>query len=148
VCDAAAKALGHTDAQELGATTTFKNLGIDSLTAVQLRNSLARATGLRLPATLVFDYPTPRALAAHLSELVSPDEAVGSLESELDRLENLFAAAGVERRPAVIESRLKAILAKWQEAAQPAEETEVVLAEASADELLDFIGRQFGGPSA
>jgi acyl carrier protein len=64
--DTAALVLGHGDTTMLTATTSFKDLGVDSVTAVELRNRLAAATDLRLPATLVFDYPTPEHLVTYL----------------------------------------------------------------------------------
>ncbi|MFG3702741.1 type I polyketide synthase [Micromonospora sp. NPDC047620] len=67
----AATALGYGSPDDVPATRPFRDLGLDSLTAVDMRNLLATATDLRLPTTLAFDYPNPTALAGHLDELLT-----------------------------------------------------------------------------
>ncbi|MER6359235.1 type I polyketide synthase, partial [Streptomyces sp. NPDC001634] len=67
--------LNHTGPQDVEPTRSFRELGFDSLTAVELRNALSGALGRPLPATLVFDYPTPTVLAEHLRAALAPAAA-------------------------------------------------------------------------
>ena len=84
VCDHAAAVLGHAAGHDVDAERAFQDLGFDSLTGVELRNRLKIDTGLALSRTLIFDYPTPAALADHLRQQllhgddVTEDEKVWS----------------------------------------------------------------------
>ncbi|MFE2186064.1 SDR family NAD(P)-dependent oxidoreductase [Streptomyces sp. NPDC059455] len=155
-----AAVLGYASKEQVGAEQAFKELGFDSLTAVELRNRLNAATGLKLTATLVYDYPTPVALARHLRQEVAPEAegpGVPVLE-ELERLENslssltpeeLVSVTADEAAHANIAVRLQTLLAKWNDVRRTADdagaeaETEA-FEEVSDDELFDFIDKRFG----
>ncbi len=74
VCEHAAVVLGHSGSDAINRDRAFGDLGFDSLTGVELRNRLKTDTGLALSRTLIFDYPTPTALADHLRQQLFRDD--------------------------------------------------------------------------
>uniref|UniRef100_UPI0038BA61E0 type I polyketide synthase n=2 Tax=Mycobacterium marinum TaxID=1781 RepID=UPI0038BA61E0 len=75
-----ATALAHPDPTAIDPDLPFKDLGVDSLSALELRNGLTREIGRALPATLIFDHPTPAAVAYHLqSQLIGDTAALGPI---------------------------------------------------------------------
>ncbi|WP_458329397.1 phosphopantetheine-binding protein [Micromonospora mangrovi] len=147
----AALVLAYPGPEQVNTDRGFLELGFDSLSAVELRNRLGRRTGLTLPATLLFDHPTPAALAAHLAESFPSDaeRLLDPILAELDRLGAHLPDAPADDDPLRdrVANRLRELLARVGGAGGAAAgtaPTTVGFDEATDDEIFQFLDNELG----
>jgi NAD(P)-dependent dehydrogenase (short-subunit alcohol dehydrogenase family)/acyl carrier protein len=141
-----ADVLGHSGIDSVDPDRGFGDLGIDSLSALEVRNRIGAETGLRLSATVMFDYPNPTAMADFLREELFPESPmVDSVDAELLRFEaSLDAMAMTEEQRSRISVRLRELAARWTGPMRPESESAGTLESATADEMFDILDSELG----
>jgi acyl transferase domain-containing protein/NADP-dependent 3-hydroxy acid dehydrogenase YdfG/acyl carrier protein len=140
----AATVLGHKSPAGVDITLPFGEMGFDSLTGVELRNRLTALTGLRLPATLVFDYPTPAELAAAVLAKLPIGGTPSSLLDEIDKLAGALATAEPDHATRTrIKVRLRSLLSQWDSPEADSGDGQD-LGAASDDQLYDLLDEELG----
>ncbi|MEU5980543.1 acyltransferase domain-containing protein [Streptomyces sp. NPDC047315] len=145
----AAAVLRYRSPEQVGVDRPFKELGFDSIAAVDLRNRLRAGTGVSLSATAAFDHPTPGALTAHLlGEVLRDEVADDTADGHLDAVEGaLDALPADDPRRAALLNRLRSVL--WKHEAPAARDEEGAdgdddLTAATAAEMFALVDREFG----
>ncbi|WP_062990523.1 type I polyketide synthase [Nocardia anaemiae] len=134
------------DTDRVDPAATFIGLGLDSLAAVELRNRLAQATGLRLPSTLVFDYPTPKAVAQYISANLVPPSAPSPMTQISGALQQIEALLGSLSDQTERESVRRTLtrLESGMRARRTTDESRSELDSVTDDELFDLVDEEFG----
>ncbi|MDG5807962.1 SDR family NAD(P)-dependent oxidoreductase [Streptomyces ossamyceticus] len=145
--------LRYASTEQMDETRPFRDLGFDSLTAVEFRDRLAMECGVPLPTTIVFDHPTPAALAAHLDGTLPGATSATDVEPLIGMLDGLEAAMADnppdELSKTRVTVRLQAFLARWAAGAQTADTIADRLDAADDEELINLIREELGndGPA-
>ncbi|MFF4402908.1 type I polyketide synthase [Streptomyces sp. NPDC001480] len=140
--------LGHGPSDTVKPGRAFRDMGFDSLTAVELRNRLSTVLGTRLSATIVFDHPTPNALADHLDAELLPPVGGGPADgvpAGLQQLEEAYRQAPDPAAREALTTALRTLLDTWTGSGEPEEApVDEELLTASDEDMFDLIDRELG----